>query len=55
MTTTPVSTLDASDVVKEAIEDLKDEAATIIPAALVVGATVLAVTRGWAYVRRFSK
>lgn len=47
--------MDASTILQAAIADLGAEAAVIIPAALVVGAALLAVRRGWGYVKGFSK
>ncbi len=47
--------MDASDIVLAAVTNLTSEANTIVPAALVIGFTLLAVRRGWGYVKGFTK
>lgn len=47
--------MDASTILSETIANLGTEAAQIIPAALVVGGALLAVRKGWGYVKSFTK
>lgn len=50
-----MNTFDASDILTGSVDLLKDEAGTIVPLALGVGVILLAVRRGWGYVKGFSK
>jgi hypothetical protein len=47
--------MDASNIVGAALDSLEAEATVIVGVALAFGATLLAVRRGWGYLKGFSR
>lgn len=47
--------MDASTLVQTGIDSLSGEATVIVGAALVFSASLLAVRRGWGYVKSFTR
>ena len=47
--------MDASTIVQGALDTLSGEATVIVGSALAFSATLLAVRRGWGYVKGFSR